>query len=359
MTSSVAKEEILPTVVCPYGKPPYLSVIKDIEEFVSMHYSLPRRDITDYFFKATVKEMKRQLAGPYKEAFLKEERFKGHSDYLGKMQQAAIHFYFTGVIDYKTYSLPRNLGIREFIMTLYPVVVERIHHVYPDITPLMEVFLAPMGDTQEEKKNNGNKKKFMKRIMFGVRFRFGEYPWSRFFYQSNTVIEKGYVKFTSNCTNSPKKEEQDRFGLAEFEGIPISMPFYSSGSTENERLLDPHVKLYSGTLDNNSILYSDNKERYETGEITVSQSQETYFVNEDRLREEAKNLKENSFCDDNTDRFLGKEIEVLHHPPLPGSEVKFVPAYEPWVPTPDQAKFVGAKGLRALGKLWDEYQKKK
>jgi hypothetical protein len=220
-------------------------MIKDIEEYVSLHYSMPRRDITNFLFKASIKEMKRQLSSSFKEAFQKEERFKGHPEYLGKMQAAVIHLFFTGHLDYKRHSLPRNLVVRAFIMSLYPIVVERIHHVSPDRESLQQVY-----EKDEKKMEEGEielkkkKKKVLRKILFGLRFKYGESSWSRIFYQSDCVIEKGYARYTSTHVNSPQQEAQDKFGLTEYESEVEISPFKPDIGDQDNSDLDKMVGEY-------------------------------------------------------------------------------------------------------------------
>jgi len=236
MTNPIAENDLLPTVITNVGMPPYVSLCKDIEEFVSLHYSLPRRDITDFFFKASIKEMKRHMMGPWKARFLAEKQFEGHSDYFGKMQLAALHFFFHGTINFNQFDLPRLMVVRNFIKSLFPVVLERVHHICEDMKELADVFRPQDKMGVEEKKANQKQRKCMKKIMFGARFKFGSMAWSRIFYQSNRVIDKGYTRYSPDYLNPPEK--WDQFKAAEYSGFTLARSFVSTAESLDESKLD-------------------------------------------------------------------------------------------------------------------------
>jgi hypothetical protein len=236
MTDPIADNDLLPTVITNPGMPPYLSLCKDIEEYVRLHYSLPRRDVTDFFFKATIKEMKRQMMGPWKIRFLAEKQFEGHFDYFGKMQLAALHYFFHGTINFNQFDLPRQIVIRDFIKSLFPVVMERVHHVCEDMRELADVFRSQDEMGKEEKKYNQKQRKCMKKIMFGARFKFGDLIWSRIFYQSHRVIEKGYTRYSPDSLNPPEK--WDQFKASEYTGFTLARSFVSTAEDQEEDKLD-------------------------------------------------------------------------------------------------------------------------
>jgi len=149
---------------------PYYKVLTDIEEMVKMHYSLPRRDVTDYIFKQTIKKMRKSLGDPFKKEMEKDAYFNQRMNLIGNVRRATISFYMTGKYHFHRNGLPDNLAVRHMIDRMFPVVVDRIGLVSDDCKLEMERYCTSQAEDIDYKMLRG-----LATQIFSVRFRFGKY----------------------------------------------------------------------------------------------------------------------------------------------------------------------------------------
>jgi len=151
---------------------PATAVLARIQELVRQHYSMPRRDITDFFFQKTVKEMKKMLRDPLKQDMERDPYLSQHLEMSGKIEYLVIDYFHTGVWHYAKYSLPRHIAIRHLVKQLFPVVLDRMRMVP---TTSVEVVVRTVDPVVEDKKELLIKEVFKqsKLWVFGIRYRFG------------------------------------------------------------------------------------------------------------------------------------------------------------------------------------------
>jgi hypothetical protein len=178
-------------------------VLKQLKELVELHYSMPRRDVTDYLFKQSVKEIKKMFRDPVKLSMKDSPYLKDRLALAGGIEMAVVEYYFTGKIAYRKYSLPRKLSVKQIIKSLFPVLVERVKLYQEQGNEMVWMMNEKKKASVEVEIDNRQKVSHIKTWVFGVKFRCGKYQSRRVYvpypkievYESVKELVKESIEF--------------------------------------------------------------------------------------------------------------------------------------------------------------------
>jgi len=210
------------------------SILLQIKDMIRIHYSYPRRDITDYIFKKSIKTLNDLLRDPLKKNMMSHDYLKHHLEFSGKIQQATIEFFFTRKINFKKYNLPRKLSIKHMIKSLFPVVVQRVQMMWYDRDLLQRIMKRDGVDDFSDKRMDIEEKKYFADIrhwVFGVKFRCGKYwgkpimvqPISAF--DSYLVRDEILLMKPSRIRNRPNDKQLEKIEQHDREELVEVLPY--------------------------------------------------------------------------------------------------------------------------------------